>query len=142
MVELDGFESRGGTQLSGGQQQRVALARALVFDPVILLLDEPLSNLDAKLRESMRFYLRDLQQRLGITSIYVTHDQAESMVMSDRIAVMNEGRIEKVETPREIYESPTTRFVADFIGAANLIQAEVLENPSTGREGLPQLRCH
>lgn len=121
LVDLTGLIDRGATKLSGGQQQRVALARAVVADPGLLLLDEPLSNLDAKLRDRMRFDLRELQQRLGVTSIYVTHDQSEAMVMSDMVAVMDRGRVLQFGTPIEIYSKPANRFVADFIGAANLI---------------------
>lgn len=109
------------SQLSGGQQQRVVLARALAYDPEILLLDEPLANLDAKLREAMRFELREIQKRTGVTTLYVTHDQAEAMVLSDQILVMNEGRIEQAGSPVEIYEFPESEFVANFIGSANFI---------------------
>ncbi len=112
--------------LSGGQQQRVALARALVSNPEVLLLDEPLSNLDARLREEMRFELRDMQAKLGITSIFVTHDQAEAMTLSDRIVVMNAGRIEQEGTPEEVYQRPGTRFVMDFLGRANHLQARMV----------------
>ncbi len=126
-VGLSGLEDRPGTLLSGGQQQRVALARALVFEPEILLLDEPLSNLDAKLREQMRIELKALQQRIGVTTIYVTHDQAEAMVLSDRIVVMNAGRIEQLGSPNQIYESPKTKFVVDFIGKVNYVAGKVLE---------------
>jgi ABC-type Fe3+/spermidine/putrescine transport system ATPase subunit len=122
MVGLEGLESRGATQLSGGQQQRVALARALVHNPSVLLLDEPLSNLDAKLREQMRLELRLLQRRLQITTIFVTHDQAEAMVLSDRIVVMNHGHVEQIGGPDEIYERPNTRFVMDFVGRVNYLQ--------------------
>jgi ABC-type Fe3+/spermidine/putrescine transport system ATPase subunit len=115
-VGLDGLAERGATQLSGGQQQRVALARALVYEPAILLLDEPLSNLDAKLREQMRIEIRVLQRKLNLTVLYVTHDQAEAMILSDRIAVVNRGRFEQVGTPAEVYETPATPFVADFLG--------------------------
>jgi ABC-type Fe3+/spermidine/putrescine transport system ATPase subunit len=125
MVGLGGLESRGATQLSGGQQQRVALARALVHNPEMLLLDEPLSNLDAKLREQMRLELRLLQKRLGITTIFVTHDQAEAMVLSDRIVVMNRGHIEQMGTPDDIYERPASRFVMDFVGRVNYVPAEI-----------------
>jgi iron(III) transport system ATP-binding protein len=127
LVELDGYERRAPNQLSGGQQQRVALARALVMEPKVLLMDEPLSNLDAKLRESMRTEIRRIQRSLGITSVYVTHDQIEAMTLSDRIVVMNEGVIEQVGTPIEIYRYPRTRFVADFIGRANFIDAVVVD---------------
>jgi len=122
MVGLEGLGSRGATQLSGGQQQRVALARALVHNPSVLLLDEPLSNLDAKLREQMRLELRLLQRRLKITTIFVTHDQAEAMVLSDRIVVMNHGRVEQIGGPDDIYERPATRFVMDFVGRVNYLQ--------------------
>ncbi len=121
VVKLEHFEDRYPTELSGGQQQRVALARALVVEPEILLLDEPLSNLDANLREEMRFEIRRLHDEFQITSIYVTHDQSEAMVTSDRICVMNQGRLEQVGTPEEIYERPRTRFVAEFIGKTNLL---------------------
>jgi iron(III) transport system ATP-binding protein len=121
LVELSGYEKRAPNQLSGGQQQRVALARALIMEPKVLLMDEPLSNLDAKLREQMRTEIRRIQQYLGITSVYVTHDQVEAMTISDRIVVMNEGRIEQVGTPTDTYRHPRSRFVADFIGRANFI---------------------
>jgi len=124
---LTGLEGRFPGQLSGGQQQRVALARALVGNPKVLLLDEPLSNLDAKLREKMRFEIKSLVRRMGITSVYVTHDQAEAMVISDRVSVMNTGNIVQVGTPEEIYKKPATRFVADFIGTTNFITGEILE---------------
>ena len=116
LVGLAGYGSRPATNLSGGQQQRVALARAVVYEPRLLLLDEPLSNLDAKLREHMRLELRALQQRLGIAVLFVTHDQAEAMVMSDRIAVMQAGRVEQIGSPVELYERPATPFVRDFLG--------------------------
>jgi iron(III) transport system ATP-binding protein len=125
LVELTGLEKRAPNQLSGGQQQRVALARALVMEPKVLLMDEPLSNLDAKLREQMRTEIRRIQQRLGITSVYVTHDQVEAMTLSDRIVVMNEGKIEQIGSPIEIYRRPRTRFVADFIGRANFVECSV-----------------
>jgi ABC-type Fe3+/spermidine/putrescine transport system ATPase subunit len=116
LVGLGGLGSRGATDLSGGQQQRVALARAIVYEPKLLLLDEPLSNLDAKLREHMRIELRALQQRLGIAVLFVTHDQAEAMVLSDRIAVMQSGHLEQVGTPVALYERPASQFVRDFLG--------------------------
>ena len=122
-MNLTVLADRAPNELSGGQQQRVALARAMVVRPKVLLFDEPLSNLDAKLRVRMRLEIRRLQQRMGITSIYVTHDQAEAMTMSDRIVVMNAGRIEQVATPEEIYRRPASVFVADFIGRANFLEA-------------------
>ncbi|ADU50824.1 ABC transporter related protein [Thermaerobacter marianensis DSM 12885] len=124
-VRLAGFEGRRIDQLSGGQQQRVALARALVIQPALLLLDEPLSNLDAKLREETRAEIRRLQASAGITTIYVTHDQAEAMAMSDRIAVLSQGEVHQVGTPREIYHRPATRFVAGFIGKSNLLEGRI-----------------
>jgi len=127
LVGLDGLEDRYPAQLSGGQQQRVALARALVSNPKVLLLDEPLSNLDAKLREKMRFEIKSLVRRMGITSVYVTHDQAEAMVISDRIAVMDSGNIVQIGTAQEIYKKPANRFVADFIGTMNFMSGEVVE---------------
>jgi iron(III) transport system ATP-binding protein len=127
VVRLDALAERYPGELSGGQQQRVALARALVVEPQTLLLDEPLSNLDANLREEMRFEIRRLHEEFHITTIYVTHDQAEAMVTSDRIAVMNQGRIDQVGTPEEIFERPRTRFVAEFIGKANLLPGRVEE---------------
>ena len=126
MVNLSGLERRRPGELSGGQQQRVALARAIATRPQILLFDEPLSNLDARLREKVRLEIRELQRRLGITTLYVTHDQAEALAMSDRIVVMRAGRIEQVGTPDEIYRAPATRFVADFVGAANIVDARSL----------------
>jgi iron(III) transport system ATP-binding protein len=125
VVRLDQFASRRATDLSGGQQQRLALARALVVEPPLLLLDEPLSNLDAKLREEMRFELKRLQRELGITSVYVTHDQAEALALSSRIAVMRHGKIEQIGKPREVYERPASRFVADFIGTSNFLDGTV-----------------
>jgi iron(III) transport system ATP-binding protein len=122
MVSLNGLEARRPGQLSGGQQQRVALARAIVTRPHILLFDEPLSNLDAKLRDKVRIEIRELQRRLGITSLYVTHDQAEALAISDRIVVMNNGRIEQVGSPDVIYREPRSSFVADFLGAANVVE--------------------
>jgi len=123
LVGLSDLEGRSPNQLSGGQQQRVALARALVMEPSVLLFDEPLSNLDAKLRIHMRREIRKIQRQFGITSIYVTHDQAEAMSMSDRIIVMNKGIVEQIGTPKEIYATPASQFVADFIGTANIIPA-------------------
>jgi spermidine/putrescine transport system ATP-binding protein len=127
MVGLSGMENRAPSQLSGGQRQRVAVARALVCRPKVLLLDEPLAALDAKLRHSMQVYLKRLQQQVGITFIFVTHDQEEAMVMSDRIAVVNRGKIEQIATAVEIYHRPATRFVADFLGQTNLLEVEMEE---------------
>ena len=121
-VALTGLEERRPGQLSGGQQQRVALARALVVEPPVLLCDEPLGALDRKLRQQMQFELKELQKRLGVTLVFVTHDQEEALAMSDRIAVMNKGRVEQVGAPTEIYERPRTRFVADFIGEINILE--------------------
>ncbi|KQL45815.1 spermidine/putrescine ABC transporter ATP-binding protein [Brevibacillus choshinensis] len=126
LVRLEGYGDRRIDQLSGGQQQRVALARALVIEPQILLLDEPLSNLDAKLREETRFEIKRLQLELGITTIYVTHDQAEAMSMSDRIMVMQSGEVQQIGTPHEIYHRPVNRFVASFIGETNLWEGTVV----------------
>ena len=139
LVGLAGLERRYPNQLSGGQQQRVALARSLVVEPSILLLDEPLSNLDAKLRERMRWELKQLQRRTGITFVYVTHDQAEAMALSDRIAVMHEGRLQQLGPPREVYLSPSNRVVADFMGLVNLVSARVLEPPDPEGDGLVAL---
>jgi iron(III) transport system ATP-binding protein len=125
VVQLDHLAGRQATDLSGGQQQRLALARALVLEPPLLLLDEPLSNLDAKLREEMRFELKRLQRDLGITGIYVTHDQVEALAMSNRVAVMRDGQIEQIDAPRVVYEHPASRFVADFIGTSNFIDGTV-----------------
>ena len=130
LMQLKGMEKRFPNQLSGGQQQRVALARAVVIEPSVLLFDEPLSNLDAKLRESMRDELRALQQRLGITSLYVTHDQSEAMAISDKVVIMKDGVICQQGTPQEIYEQPASRFVANFIGKANFI-----DGTFKGRDG-------
>ncbi len=127
LVGLQDFETRPATKLSGGQQQRVALARAVVFEPDVLLLDEPLSNLDAKLRDYMRFELRAMQKRVGTTTIYVTHDQEEALTLSDRLIVMNEGNIEQIGTPLDVYLSPASRFVADFIGKTNFFPADSLK---------------
>ncbi|WRS27680.1 ABC transporter ATP-binding protein [Oscillospiraceae bacterium MB08-C2-2] len=126
LVELTGMENRMTNQLSGGQQQRVALARALVMEPAVLLFDEPLSNLDAKLRVAMRTEIRRIQQKVGITAIYVTHDQSEAMSISDKIIIMNKGIIEQMGTPQEIYYHPVNEFVADFIGEANFLEGTVL----------------
>ena len=125
MVQMSGYAERSPNQLSGGQQQRVALARALVIEPGVVLLDEPLSNLDARLRLEMREQLQDLQRTLGVTMIYVTHDQKEALAMGARIAVMQMGKVAQIGTPREVYMQPLTRFVADFIGEINLISGEI-----------------
>jgi ABC-type Fe3+/spermidine/putrescine transport system ATPase subunit len=131
-VQLAGLGGRYPGQLSGGQQQRVALARALVLNPKILLLDEPLSNLDAKIRVQVRAEIRKLQKELGITTVYVTHDQEEALTLSDRIAVLNQGRLFQVGSPRELYERPANRFVADFIGINNLVDGTVRAVDATG----------
>jgi spermidine/putrescine transport system ATP-binding protein len=125
LVQLGGYEKRKSSQLSGGQQQRVALARALILNPAVLLLDEPLGALDAKLRKTLQIELKALQQEVGITFLYVTHDQEEALTMSDRLAVMNRGRIEQVGAPQEVYEDPRTVFVADFLGTSNLMDVTV-----------------
>jgi iron(III) transport system ATP-binding protein len=131
-VGLGGLDRRPAPMLSGGQQQRVALARALVSNPEVLLLDEPLSNLDARLREEMRFELRDMQARLGITTIFVTHDQAEAMTLSDDIIVMNAGRIEQQGRPEDVYQRPRTSFVMDFLGRANRLPARIARRDGDG----------
>ena len=130
LVELNGMEARMTNQLSGGQQQRVALARALVIEPSVLLFDEPLSNLDAKLRVSMRTEIRRIQQEVGITAIYVTHDQSEAMALSDKIIIMSKGVVAQMGTPQEIYYHPVNEFVADFIGEANFLKGKM-----TARDG-------
>ncbi|HET9903643.1 MAG TPA: ABC transporter ATP-binding protein [Xanthobacteraceae bacterium] len=138
LVNLTGLESRFPNELSGGQQQRVALARSLVVEPGILLLDEPLSNLDAKLRERMRSELKQLQRRTGITFVYVTHDQAEALALSDKVAVMHGGRLQQYGTPREVYERPANRIVADFMGLMNLLPGKVIAaRNGTGSIALP-----
>jgi iron(III) transport system ATP-binding protein len=125
LVQMASYADRPASRLSGGQQQRIAVARAIAFSPTVLLFDEPLSNLDAKLRTEMRVELRELQRRLDITSVYVTHDQEEALAISDRVIVMNHGRIEQIGTPEIIYNRPESIFVADFVGAANLISGQV-----------------
>ncbi len=128
LVELSGMEARMTNQLSGGQQQRVALARALVIEPSVLLFDEPLSNLDAKLRVSMRTEIRRIQQEVGITAVYVTHDQSEAMAISDKIIIMNKGVVAQMGTPHEIYYHPNSEFVADFIGEANFLKGKMISH--------------
>src|SRR5499433_2168020 len=123
LVQLEGYQKRRPSQLSGGQQQRVALARALVLNPAVLLLDEPLGALDAKLRKALQIELKALQEEVGITFIYVTHDQEEALTMSDRLAVMSNGKIEQVGSPAEVYEEPATAYVADFLGVSNMMSA-------------------
>ena len=138
LVRLDGLHGRYPGQLSGGQRQRVALARALVIRPTVLLLDEPLSNLDLKLREEMRVEIAGLQRRLGITTVFVTHDQGEALSMADRVAVFNHGRIVQVGSPEDVYERPRTRFVADFVGGSNVafgIESDLIEERTVGRLG-------
>jgi spermidine/putrescine transport system ATP-binding protein len=127
LVELKGYDDRRPAQLSGGQQQRVALARALVNEPAVLLLDEPLGALDLKLRKQMQLELMRIQREVGVTFVYVTHDQEEALVMSDRIAVMSQGKVEQIGYPEDIYERPTSRFVAGFIGTSNIIEAAVTD---------------
>ncbi len=134
MVSLSAMGDRRPSQLSGGQQQRVALARAIVIEPRVLLCDEPLGALDKKLRQQMQFELKELQKSLGVTTVFVTHDQEEAMAMSDRIAIMNAGRVEQIGTPSEIYNAPRTRFAADFIGDTNLLNGKIV-----AREGGPVL---
>ena len=136
LVRMGGLESRYPGELSGGQQQRVAVARALVVEPAILLLDEPLSNLDASLREEMRFEIRRLHEELRITTVYVTHDQAEAMVTSDRIAIMREGRVEQIGSPEDVCEHPRTRFVASFIGRTNCLDGVTLDGGRVDCGGL------
>jgi iron(III) transport system ATP-binding protein len=131
-VSLGGYQSRPATRLSGGEQQRVALARAIVRAPGLLLLDEPLSNLDARLRDEMRAELKDLQRRIGITTVYVTHDQSEALALSDKIAVINRGGIVQQGTPKEIYFEPASEFVASFVGATNLMRGELQDNADMG----------
>jgi len=125
MVQMGPYADRPSANLSGGQQQRVAVARAIAFSPSVVLFDEPLSNLDARLRAEMRVELRELQRRLDITSLYVTHDQEEALAISDRVIVMNGGKIEQIGSPEDIYNRPISRFVADFVGSANMIEGRV-----------------
>jgi len=139
VVQLAGFEPRYPGELSGGPQQRVAVARALVVEPEILLLDEPLSNLDANLREEMRFEIRHLHETFGITTLYVTHDQVEAMVISDRVAVMHRGRVEQIGAAEDLFQRPRTRFVAEFIGRTNLLEARTAE-PGIAVRGALRLR--
>jgi spermidine/putrescine transport system ATP-binding protein len=133
LVRLEGLERRRPSQLSGGQQQRVALARALILNPAVLLLDEPLGALDAKLRKALQLELKALQEEVGITFVYVTHDQEEALTMSDRLAVMSNGRVEQIGTPSEVYEEPGTAYVADFLGVSNLMEARVEGRDTGGR---------
>ena len=139
MVRLAGFQDRYPRQLSGGQQQRVALARALVIEPRLLLLDEPLSNLDAQLREEMRFEIRELQKRLGVTTVYVTHDQAEALALSDRIAILHQGKLVQVGAPAEIYTHPGNRFVAGFIGLTSFLQG-VIASPAAEADRMARVQ--
>src|SRR5512132_839465 len=138
LVQLEGYQKRRPGQLSGGQQQRVALARALVLNPAVLLLDEPLGALDAKLRKALQIELKALQEEVGITFIYVTHDQEEALTMSDRLAVMSSGRVEQIGTPSDVYEEPTTAYVADFLGVSNLMDA-TSGGPDAGGRGKVRL---
>jgi len=153
LVRLTGLGNRPATQVSGGQQQRIALARALVFDPEVLLLDEPLSNLDASLRDIVRVELREIQRKLGITTIYVTHDQVEALSISDKVVVLRAGKEMAVGTPREIYTRPPNEFIASFVGKANILQGEIVSMPRlpTARPGeelvivetkFGRVRCH
>jgi spermidine/putrescine ABC transporter ATP-binding subunit len=144
LVQLSGYDTRFPQQLSGGQQQRVAIARAIVFNPPVLLMDEPLSALDKQLRENLQFEIKRLHDSLGITFIYVTHDQKEALVMSDRVAVMNEGRIAQIGAPETLYDSPASHFVASFVGEANFLKADSIAADATGtvvRIGDSVLRC-
>src|SRR6188474_3326315 len=138
LVQLAGYEKRKASQLSGGQQQRVALARALILNPAVLLLDEPLGALDAKLRKALQIELKSLQQEVGITFVYVTHDQEEALTMSDRLAVMSNGRVEQIGTPSDVYEEPITAYVADFLGVSNLMDA-TCDGPDAGGRGKVRL---
>jgi len=133
LVQMEEFRDRKPHQLSGGQQQRVALARALILNPSVLLLDEPLGALDAKLRKTLQVELKALQEQVGVTFVYVTHDQEEALTMADRLAVMSKGRVEQVGTPREVYEEPASAYVADFLGVSNLLDAEAFGETSDGK---------
>ncbi|GGE31065.1 ABC transporter ATP-binding protein [Agaricicola taiwanensis] len=135
LVEMSAYGNRYPHELSGGQQQRVALARTLVYEPVVLLLDEPLSNVDAKLRERARTWIKELQRRLKVTTIFVTHDQSEALTMSDRVAVISGGRLMQVGTPLEVYRSPATAFVADFVGSANFVNGHLNGNGEVSGSG-------
>mgnify|MGYP003694038621 CR=1 FL=1 len=139
VVQLPGYEARYPGELSGGQQQRIAVARALVVEPEILLLDEPLSNLDASLREEMRFEIRRLHEAFNITTLYVTHDQAEAMVIADRVAVLDRGRVAQIGSAEELYEAPSSRFVAEFIGKTNLVEGRA-EDADTFTRGRLRIR--
>src|SRR5829696_2864246 len=145
LVKLPGYEGRFPRQLSGGQQQRIAVARALVFNPRVLLMDEPLGALDKQLRESLQLEIKSLHDQLGVTILYVTHDQQEALVMSDRIAVMNEGKIEQIGTPTGLYDAPRTRFVASFIGESNFFEGRLIQGDGRGSvvavEGAGTLRA-
>ncbi|HEY6635978.1 MAG TPA: ABC transporter ATP-binding protein [Acidimicrobiia bacterium] len=141
LVQLSGMEKRKPTQLSGGQQQRVALARSLVLNPSVLLLDEPLGALDAKLRKALQIELKALQEEIGITFIYVTHDQEEALTMSDRMAVMSHGKVEQLGTPAEVYESPASSYIAEFLGVSNLMEVMVKSETPSG-EAVVQLGSH
>lgn len=140
LVRLEGLEARPVTDLSGGQQQRVALARAMVTRPQVLLMDEPLSNLDARLRDQMRFELKKITRSVGVTSLYVTHDQAEALSLGDRVCVMQEGKIVQVGPPQEVYSRPANRFVAEFVGEMNFIRARIV-GPAEADSPLGRLRC-
>ena len=141
LVRLKGFDARFPHQLSGGQQQRVALARALAYHPALLLLDEPLANLDRRLRDEMRLELKRIQQEMGTTMLFVTHDQEEALTLGDRIAVMNEGRLEQLGAPVDLYRKPASRFVASFIGDMNFVGAEVLGPSPCGANSMARLAC-
>ena len=141
LVALQGFDQRYPHQLSGGQQQRVAMARAIAYRPDVLLLDEPFSSLDARLRSSLRTDLRQLQRTLGITTVFVTHDQQEALALSDRLAVMNAGSVEQIGTPEAIYESPSSAFVADFVGGTNLLRGTVVDVSGSGSCRVTRERC-